>query len=111
MFKNVKCKKWWKAAGVRAFKTTCQTLGSMLPAGFVITPVMIQNASWDWLYIIAAWLGTGLLAGVGSLLTSIKGLPECSEAVGYEILLKESEGEVVGENFFDEVEESGDVDA
>ena len=111
MFKNVKCRKWWKAAGVRAFKTTCQALGSTLPAGFAITPVMIQNASWNYLYVILAWLGTGLLAGVASLLTSVKGLPECNEEVGFEMLLKESEGEVVGENFFDEVEEGGEVDA
>lgn len=82
MFKNVKCKQWWKAASVRAFKTTCQTLGSTLPVGFVITPVMVQNANWSIVYVGVAWLGTGLLAGVGSLLTSVKGLPECSEETG-----------------------------
>ena len=80
MIKNVKCKQWWKAAGVRAIKTVCQTLGSTLPAGFVITPVMVQNADWSMIYVVIAWLGTGLLAGLGSLLTSVKGLPECKEA-------------------------------
>lgn len=84
MFKNVKCKQWWKAAGIRAFKTVCETLGSTLPVGFVITPVMIENANWNYLYVVAAWLGTGLLAGVATLLAAIKGLPECGEEVGSE---------------------------
>lgn len=69
-------KKWLKAAGIRALKTVAQTLASTLPVGFVITPVMVQDADWSILYIVLAWLGTGLLAGVASLLTSLAGLPE-----------------------------------
>lgn len=80
MIKNSKQQAWWKAARVRAIKTICQTLGSTIPAGFVITPVMVENANWNMLYVIMAWLATGLLAGVGSLLTSFKGLPECKES-------------------------------
>lgn len=72
-------KKWLKAAGVRAIKTVAQTLASTLPVGFVITPVMVQDADWSILYIVLAWLGTGLLAGVASLLTSLAGLPELKE--------------------------------
>lgn len=74
--KNVSNKKWWRAAGVRALKTVAQTLASTLPVGFVITPVMIQNANWNYLYIFLAWLGTGIVSGVASFLTSLAGLPE-----------------------------------
>lgn len=74
-------KKFWKAAGVRAFKTVCQTLASMLPVGFVLTPAMVQALDWKILYIVLAWLGTGLLAGLASILTSIAtGLPEVAYA-------------------------------
>lgn len=71
-------KTWWRAAGVRAAKSTCQSLASTLPAGFVITPVMIQNANWTIMYVIVAWLATGALTGVASLLTSLAGIPETS---------------------------------
>lgn len=69
-------KKWWKAAGIRALKTVCQTLASTLPVGFVVTPVMIQQMDWSAVYVVLAWLGTGLLSGVVSMLTSLAGLPE-----------------------------------
>jgi hypothetical protein len=65
------------AAIDRAIRTFCQSLGSNLPVGIVITPVMIEKANWSILYIVIAWLLTGFLAGLASLLTSIgKGLPE-----------------------------------
>ena len=72
-------KKWWKCAGIRALKTVCQTLASTLPVGFVVTPVMIQNLDWSMLYVVLAWLGTGVLSGVVSMLTSLAGLPEVPE--------------------------------
>lgn len=71
-------KTWWSAAGTRAVKSTCQSLASTLPAGFVITPVMIQNANWTIVYALVAWLATGALTGVASLLTSLAGIPETS---------------------------------
>lgn len=74
--KNLKNGNWWKAALIRAVKTVAQTLAGTLPVGFVITPVMIQNADWNYLYVFLAWLGTGLVAGVASILTSLAGLPE-----------------------------------
>ena len=71
--------KWTKAAGIRALKTVAQTLASTLPAGFVVTPVMVQNADLQIIYAVLAWLATGLLAGLISMLTSLAGLPEVEE--------------------------------
>lgn len=71
--------KWWRAAGIRAIKTTCQTLAGMIPVGMIVTPVMVQEADWSMIYIVAAWLATGLIAGVASMLTSLAGLPEVDD--------------------------------
>lgn len=61
---------WWKKAGIRAVKTMAQTAVAMLPAAATITAV-------DWKTVS----GTAVLAGVASLLTSLKGLPELDESV------------------------------
>lgn len=61
-------KKWWKAAGIRAVKTVCQTAVATIGTAAVFEGV-------DWLMVASA----SLLAGVLSLLTSIGGLPEVSE--------------------------------
>lgn len=59
-------KKWVKAAGIRALKTVCQTAVSLIPAG-----VAIEDVGWF------AVIGSALLAGIVSLLTSVAtGLPE-----------------------------------
>lgn len=58
-------KEWARAAGIRAVKTMAQTAVAMLPAAATITAV-------DWKTVV----GTAALAGVASILTSIKGLPE-----------------------------------
>jgi hypothetical protein len=58
-------KAWWKAAGIRALKTVCQSAVALIPAAVTISAV-------DWKTVI----GTALLAGVVSLLTSVAGLPE-----------------------------------
>lgn len=63
-----KTKKWLKAAAVRAVKTVAQSALAMLPAAATITEV-------DWKVVI----GTAALAGVASILTSLKGLPEVKE--------------------------------
>ena len=60
---------WLKAAGVRAIRTVAQTAVAMLPASATIAQV-------DWRVV----LGTAALAGVASLLTSLAGLPEETEA-------------------------------
>ncbi len=56
---------WAKKAGIRALKTVAQSAVALLPASATITDV-------DWKVVI----GTAALAGVASLLTSVKGLPE-----------------------------------
>lgn len=62
-------KAFWKAAGIRALKTICQTAVAMIPTTIMITEV-------DWVTVI----GTSLGAGILSLLTSIGGgLPEAGE--------------------------------
>lgn len=58
-------KTWFRAAGIRAAKTFCQTAIAMLPATAMITEV-------DWLTVA----GTAALAAVASLLTSLAGIPE-----------------------------------
>lgn len=59
---------WTKRAGVRAVKTMAQSALALLPAAATIVEV-------DWKVVI----GTAALAGVASLLTSLKGLPELEE--------------------------------
>ena len=57
--------KWFKAAGIRAIKTVCQTAVALIPASAMISQV-------DWQVV----LGTSALAGVVSILTSLAGIPE-----------------------------------
>ena len=57
---------FWKATAIRAIRTVCQTAVGMIPAAAMISDV-------DWKAVV----GTALLAGVVSVLTSIAtGLPE-----------------------------------
>jgi hypothetical protein len=61
-------KKWWKAAGIRALKTFCQTAISMFTVGQAVLDV-------NWLNVASV----SAVAAVISLLTSIAGLPEVEE--------------------------------
>ena len=64
---------WWEAASVRALKTVAQTLVGTVPATIVI------GANVDWLgagLVVANIVGSAVIAGVLSLLTSVAGLPE-----------------------------------
>lgn len=65
---NIKCKNWWKCAGIRAVKTVCQTAVALLG-----TSTLIQEI--DWVMV----LSSSLLAGIISILTSIAGIPETKE--------------------------------
>ena len=64
---NEKSKKWLKAAGIRAIKTVAQSaigaIGAAAYLGEVQWPVVASTAA---------------LSGILSLLTSVAGLPECS---------------------------------
>ena len=60
--------KWWKAAGIRAVKTICQTALSMLTIWQAVLDV-------DWLNV----LSVSAVAGIISLITSIAGLPEVDD--------------------------------
>jgi hypothetical protein len=61
-------KKWWKAAGIRAIKTICQTAVATIGTATVLEDV-------NWIMILSA----SLLAGILSLLTSLAGLPEVGD--------------------------------
>ena len=58
-------KRWWKAAGIRALKTVCQTAIASIGTAVVLSDV-------NWLAVVSA----SILAGILSLLTSLVGLPE-----------------------------------
>lgn len=61
-------KEWWKAAGIRAVKTVCQTAVATIGTAVVMSEV-------NWIAVASA----SILAGVLSMLTSIAGLPEVSD--------------------------------
>ena len=61
-------KQWFKAAGIRALKTVCQTAIATIGSSAVISAV-------DWKVVCSA----SILAGILSLLTSVAGLPEVEE--------------------------------
>ena len=61
-------KKWFKAAGIRAIKTIAQTALGVIGSSVVISDI-------DWVMVASA----SVVAGVASILTSIKGLPEVKE--------------------------------
>ena len=73
-------KTWWRAALTRAIRTVAQTLGSTLPVGAPVTVAMVRTFDISVVWAILAWLGTGLLAGLSSLLMSLSGLPEVDMA-------------------------------
>ena len=64
-------KKWFKAAGIRAVKTTAQTAVATIGTAAAISSV-------DWKFVVSA----SLLAGILSMLTSLAGIPEVEESEG-----------------------------
>lgn len=65
---KAKTKKWLKAAGIRAVKTMAQTAGATIGVSVAMSDV-------NWIAVGSA----SLLAGILSVLTSVKGLPEVKE--------------------------------
>ena len=103
MLANAKCRQFWDAALKRAWHSVWQAAVPLIPAGIAITQI-------DWLLVLELSLAAGVLSLAKSLAA---GVPECTEEVGMQMILKESEDEINGENFFDEAEEveGGEVDA
>ena len=58
-------KEWLHAAGIRAIKTVAQTALGLMSSALILGDV-------DWVLVASA----SAMAGIYSLLTSIKGLPE-----------------------------------
>ncbi|MDE5620878.1 MAG: holin [Ruminococcus sp.] len=58
-------KKWLRLAGIRAIKTVAQAAVATISVSATVSEV-------NWSYVI----GTALLSGILSLLTSVAGLPE-----------------------------------
>ena len=56
---------WFKAAGIRALKTFCQSFASLMTVGAALKDV-------DWVYVASV----SVVSAVYSLVTSIGGLPE-----------------------------------
>lgn len=53
--KNLTSKKWWKAAGARAWHAVWQTAVPLIPVGMAITEV-------DWLLVAEVSLAAGVLS-------------------------------------------------
>jgi len=62
-------KEWFKAAGIRALKTVCQTAIASIGTAAVLSEV-------NWPFVLSA----SVLAGILSLLTSLAGLPEVEQS-------------------------------
>jgi len=61
-------KKWFKAAGIRAVKTICQTAVATIGVSSVLSDV-------NWIAVVSS----SVLAGILSMLTSLAGLPELED--------------------------------
>ena len=64
----MKSKAWWKAAGIRAIKTVCQTAIATIGTSALMSEV-------NWVAVASA----SVLAGILSMLTSVAGLPEVED--------------------------------
>lgn len=68
-----------KAAWVRAYRSFLQALITQIPAGFVVTPAMIQYFKISYIYVILAIIANASLYGLAAFITGIVGgLPEVS---------------------------------
>lgn len=65
-----KTKNFWKAAGIRALRTVCQTFIASIPTSAVVLSDV------PWLYILSASALAGVLSIVNSIAT---GLPEAED--------------------------------
>lgn len=66
-----------KAAWIRAYRSFLQAIVAQIPAGFVITPAMIQYFKIGYIYVIIAILCNAAIYGFTSFVTCmVGGLPE-----------------------------------
>lgn len=66
-----------KAAWVRAYRSFFQGIVSQIPAGFAVTPIMIQHFKISYVYVIIAILCNAALYAFASFVTCmVGGLPE-----------------------------------
>ena len=69
-----------KASLVRAYRTFLQALVSTVPAGGVVTPIMIEKFSIKgFVYVVVAWVASALIAALMAFLMGLGGLPEVTE--------------------------------
>lgn len=64
-------KAWARAAAIRAIKTTAQAA-----AGYILSATVLSDVDW---YVA---FSAAIIAGLGSLLTSVAGLPEVDNGNG-----------------------------
>ena len=70
-----------KAAWIRAYRSFLQAIVAQIPAGFVITPAMIQYFKIGYIYVIIAIFCNAAIYGFTSFVTCmIGGLPEVNLA-------------------------------
>ena len=70
-----------KAAWIRAYRSFLQAIIAQIPAGFVITPAMIQYFKIGYIYVIIAILCNAAIYGFTSFVTCmVGGLPEVNLA-------------------------------
>ena len=66
-----------KAAWVRAYRSFLQAIVAQIPAGFVITPAMIEYFKVSYLYVLLAIIANAALYALASFITCmLGGLPE-----------------------------------
>lgn len=93
-----------KAAWVRAYRSFLQAIVAQIPAGFVITPAMIQYFKVGYFYVIVAIICNAALYGFASFVTCIVGgLPEVP--MYHELVYEDPEEDSDDEDYEEEGEE------
>lgn len=93
-----------KAAWIRAYRSFLQAIVSQIPAGFIITPAMIQYFKISYVYVILAILCNAALYALASFITCIVGgLPEVQLAETLYAL--DNDGEIEPNNYVEEGDE------
>lgn len=82
-----------KAAWVRAYRSFLQAVVAQIPAGFVITPAMIEYFKVSYLYVVLAIIANAGLYALASFITCmLGGLPEVEYKKNIDMNIPEPEG-------------------